>query len=778
MRNKNNWIRICFLLFFAAMLFLFATSKSKFYDSFKSTKDFTEASEHVIENGISQYTYSFQAVGNKTRYIMVNFAKEEEIDHLRMEIRDADGVVLASKDFTDEKTNALRWSIEQKIDYDKQHQIILQFPEGKDPAIASVKLKYHNFNTIEYFGGMALAGCMILLILWDWFRKKEYKTEEPKKIHIGHMAELLYHGLASFLMLEIVFENKILYQMDHHFIGYNWMFAVGIYVILFLFFHSFKTSVIAGNVFFMVWAIANQFVFLFKGQPIQPIDLLNIKTAGAVASEYTYDLTWQMMAAILYVGTVIYITVRRKEVKICLFKEKKNWKRILFPAAGTLLFAAGLLFITKTDAITDLNIYVHYWRNQTTYNRYGVPMGFLGTAKKMQVKEPESYSKETMEEMMEPYIEEAKKQKVSETNPHIIAIMNESFADLSYIKPDLETNVPYLSFYNSLKENTVKGHLLVSPFGGWTPNSEYEFLFGHSMEMLGSSIPYSQYLNRVHDTLASNLAKNGYDTIAYHPHKAENWRRNVVYPNIGFDSFLSEKELPEKETVRSWASDEWNYEQLYQMMEENEEGERKFIFNVTMQNHGGYDYDEADFVNDVQILGADFPDANQYLSLIKKSDEALQGLIEYFTDYDEPVVIVFFGDHYPNIKDGLYDWLYGKSQRELTQEEKQKKYTVPFFIWANYDIPEEENVMLSTNYLSTKVMEVAGMAKTPYQMYLTELMENIPQINVNGYVGADGKHYTLDEESPYKVLIDQYNMIQYNELFDKKNKIESFFQIP
>ena len=70
------------------------------------------------------------------------------------------------------------------------------------------------------------------------------------------------------------------------------------------------------------------------------------------------------------------------------------------------------------------------------------------------------------------------------------------------------------------------------------------------------------------------------------------------------------------------------------------------------------------------------------------------------------------------------------------------------------------------------------MAKTPYQLYLTELMESIPQINVNGYVGADGKHYTLDEESPYKVLIDQYNMIQYNELFDKKNKIESFFQIP
>ena len=61
--------------------------------------------------------------------------------------------------------------------------------------------------------------------------------------------------------------------------------------------------------------------------------------------------------------------------------------------------------------------------------------------------------------------------------------MNETFADLNVVN-HIKTNKEVMPFINSLKENTIKGHMLVSVFGGGTSNSEYEFLTGNSMAFL------------------------------------------------------------------------------------------------------------------------------------------------------------------------------------------------------------------------------------------------------------------------------------------------------
>ena len=44
---------------------------------------------------------------------------------------------------------------------------------------------------------------------------------------------------------------------------------------------------------------------------------------------------------------------------------------------------------------------------------------------------------------------------------------------------------------------------------------------------------------------------------------------------------------------------------------------------------------------------------DRYLSLSKETDDALEYLIEYFKDYDEPTIIVMFGDHYPICRTNL-----------------------------------------------------------------------------------------------------------------------------
>lgn len=780
MKNKSNWIRVFFIIFFFGFGFFIFNQKTAFFDPIKNTKNLKQTEIQERKDGYYHSSFDFTAKCEKIRSVELRFDQTVKEKEIELQLQDKNHKKMAVERMTIFKESRVTWSVEKKLNIGDTYRILVCYPKAKGVSLKRVQLRYHTFHTIAFYGALFLNICMICWIVWDWHKKKEYRTKSVRKLRFQSILYLLFNGFFSFWLLEFVFQNEKIFHIQPYYLIHNWIFCTTIYFILLILFNSFKLSIVIGNIFFLIWAIANQFVFLFKGQPIQPIDLFNISTARSVAREYTYTLTWQMMIAILFIMIILWIVIRVGEEKLFLFEKQKRNRYIIFPIAGVLLCISEFMFIKNTDYISNMGIKVHLWRLQDTYDEYGIPMAFLATGKNMQVEEPKEYGDKYFFRLMEEYEKEAKKQSVQseEEKPNIIVIMNESFADLSYIKPDLKTNLPYLSYYNSMKENTVKGHLLVSPFGGWTANSEYEFLFGHSMEFLGAAIPYSQYLNREHSTLASNLRQMGYDTIAFHPHKPNNWRRASVYPNIGFDQFISRDDITNDNKIRNYISDESDYDELFKLMEEKEPGKRNFIFNVTLQNHGGYTYEKDDFRSEVFIENGQFPEANQYLTLIKKSDEALEKLIHYFENYDEPTLIVFFGDHYPNLPSDFYTWLYGKPERELTLEEIQKKYSVPFFIWANYDIEEEENILISTNYLSTKVMEIAGLPKTPYQLYLTGLEKKIPCVNVNGYVDAAGIHHRLEEKNQNSSLLNEYNMIQYNELFDKKNKVQHFFQIP
>ena len=72
-----------------------------------------------------------------------------------------------------------------------------------------------------------------------------------------------------------------------------------------------------------------------------------------------------------------------------------------------------------------------------------------------------------------------------------------------------------------------------------------------------------------------------------------------------------------------------------------------FVFNVTMQNHSSYTEDFDNFTPDITVNNTNSKALNNYLSLMKISDEAIKKLICYFSEQDEDTIIVFFGDHQP-----------------------------------------------------------------------------------------------------------------------------------
>ncbi|MDO4556857.1 MAG: LTA synthase family protein, partial [Lachnospiraceae bacterium] len=431
-----------------------------------------------------------------------------------------------------------------------------------------------------------------------------------------------------------------------------------------------------------------------------------------------------------------------------------------------------VLFGTSYISILDMTI--DMWDSKTSSEQYGTVLAFLAYGNSMKVEKPENYSVSEIEEEATKYkMEEGS----DEETPNIIVVMNESFSDLSYLG-DLETNVPYLEFFNSLEENTIKGHVVVSIMGGGTPNSEFEFLTGHSLAFLSNSIPYIQYIQSSHINMTSNLKSQGYSTTAIHLMQEVNWRRNVVYPYLGFDDFISieDVDLENEELVRNYISDSATYKHVLDLLNNKDDDEKIFVFDVTGQNHGGYTYAGTDFETEVEVIGFDSSEVNQYLTLIRKSDQALEGLIEELEEYEEPVLLVFYGDHYPGLSEEFFDWI--KSDDEDDFDFFQKEFTVPFLIWANYDIEEQENVYTSLNYLGAYVQQIAGLDLSGYDEFRLELSETIPAMNAYGYQDQNGVWYNYDEDNDdvYSTLLDQYWKLEYNELFETKKKVVSFFE--
>lgn len=368
-----------------------------------------------------------------------------------------------------------------------------------------------------------------------------------------------------------------------------------------------------------------------------------------------------------------------------------------------------------------------------------------------------------------------------ERQPNIIVIMNEAFSDLSVLG-DFETNADYMPFFRSLKEDTVRGNLFVSVKGGNTANTEFEFLTGDTMAFLPQgSVAYQQYIHEEKPTLTSWLESLGYATAALHPFNASGWDRDEVYPYFGFDTILFYPDFTHRELLRTYVSDRSSFAQLIDVFEAKEEGQPLFAFEVTMQNHSGYYNDYDNFTPEIE-LGFEPENARekhyteQYLSLVKKSDEAFEELIDYFKNVDENTIVVMFGDHQPTDIIAKPILEYNGKTGDESLETQQERYIVPFVIWANYDIEEQEIERLSPNFLSSLILDVAGLPKSGYQQYLSDLSQTLPVITANIYIDADGNYYN-SSDNPYQEDIEAYQALQYYHLFDKDKSLAEFYGV-
>lgn len=526
----------------------------------------------------------------------------------------------------------------------------------------------------------------------------------------------------------------------------------------------------------MIFGIANAYVVRFRTNPIVPWDFFSLKTAVSVADNYDFMPSVRMVVvSLIFLGVLVLLRYLDFELGW-----KKWWKRLI-PAAAFVV-ALGLFVNTlwQEDFQNSHRLYNKLFTPVYMTEVDGIALTFTMNMAYMTVEKPTKYSTEEARALLEDYgtAEEGKTEAAdgeseanvseSEKLPNIIVVMNESFSDLAVLG-DFKVNADYMPYLHSLQrgaKNTVTGMLNVSVCGGNTANTEFEFLTGNTMAFLPQgSIPYQQYINETIPSLAEYLAELGYQTVATHPYYASGWDRNVVYPWLGFSDSIFLDGYRTASDVRSYVSDESCVDKLIELYENKQEDQPLFAFQVTMQNHGGYQDAYANFTPDIKVMGVDNFSLEQYLSLVRLSDKSLERLIAYFSSVDEKTVVVFFGDHQPS--DAVaYSILAmnGMSWNALDEEELKLRYQVPYVIWANYDIEGEKNADTSVNYLAAEVLQRAGVPTNEYQNFLLELKKEYPVISAVRTVKADGSEKPASEEEGEMEI---YRKLQYYELFDR-----------
>jgi hypothetical protein len=545
----------------------------------------------------------------------------------------------------------------------------------------------------------------------------------------------------------------------------NYTLYFMIFLVLYLLTNRIRITVCLGTSAFTIYALANSFITEFRGNGIRTADVYAWKTALNVSGGYSLVFTYQRGYIILIAFAVVLLGLR------CDYQQKSVKRRIQVMAV-TLCYLAVVYNIFWNDEFMEINAVKPFkWELTESAQKHGGFLEFAAGIPGLKIKKPVAYSSAKAQELKQEGVRQDDgglniHTELNGEKPDIIVIMNESFSDLRQAG-NFDTDTEYLDYFNSLQDNVIRGYTSVPVFGGLTANTEFEFITGFSNVFFPAGVmPYQNYVKENTPSLRDQLFSQGYYSIFMHPMNSNGWNRKNVYQALGFDETYYIEDWENPEMLRGAVSDSGNYKDLISRYERaKRKNENVFLFNVTMQNHGGYVDGSYESTVHITDLEGDYPLTEQYLSLIRESDNAFKELVTYFSQKENPVLICMFGDHQPSVEDEFFNEIQQDSEGSDIVK-LAKKYQTPYILYSNYEMEGEQFDNLSANYLQVLLMGAAGLPLNDFQKYLENLYKTYPVINVNGVMDREGNWYSWDEAQNFKE-IQEYSIVQYKELFDR-----------
>lgn len=506
------------------------------------------------------------------------------------------------------------------------------------------------------------------------------------------------------------------------------------------------------NLFFVLGAI-NYWVTEITGKSLIADDIYNVTAAAGVLSGVQVEIR-QILVFIIYVLLIVAFNFALYK---CKFNKIRFVKRILTGAKGLVAIIIMVYFLLG-------NLFIPLMFEPVL--KYGLASHLIMSAKG--VEKPTYY---------EEFLNENKLQEVTVTEkadgPNIIVVMSEAFSDLSVVG-DIKTNVDYMPNIRKVMNEYPSGMLYSSVIGNNTCSTEYEFLAGVPTGLTArGSLIFQKEIEENETSIISLVEQQGYKTVGVHPYKRSGYNRENAWLNFGFDEVYFDDDFENPTTIRNLIDDKSFYNKIIEIYE-NKGNNPLFLFGISMQNHATY---LTDYKDEVFLDGMNHEDVNEYLSLLKVTDEETAELINYFENQNEDTMIVFFGDHQPMIGEEFYINLLGNTLYASELSKSQLAYKVPYFIWTNYDteynVPEE----MSVNYLPNIVLEAAGLEKDAWFNFTDMIFEKFPviterfiKINDN-YIGQEDikkllTEVTIDSKENPLYMLKQMQVQSHKKAFD------------
>ncbi|MCU5170827.1 LTA synthase family protein, partial [Bacillus paranthracis] len=542
-------------------------------------------------------------------------------------------------------------------------------------------------------------------------------------------------------------------------------------------------SMILTSCTLVILGIVNYLKLIFRGDPLYPSDFTQIMHMQSVIPMVMDYFSWSYIFVIILsiVACIVAGIYMRRYIQNV--KTHLGIRALLVVGSIFVLYAYGNFantFMNKVFQKSGVDFVL--WDQNENYASNGFVLGFISNLDTTVMEKPKNYSKENMlqiaNDIKKQYSGNIGSQKKKE-KPNIIFVMSESFWD-----PTKATNlsfsedpVPNLHHYI---ENFPGGQTISPTFGGNTANVEFEALTSYSMSLLKpGSIPYQQVITNKKEipSIPTALKKEGYYTSAIHSFGRTFFKRDDVYKVLGFDKFNAADTMENVDVDGDYISDLAMSKEIIAELEKQKQP--TFIHAVTMQNH--FPFTEGRFgENLIEISGLENEESKgeleTYTEGLRRSDEALQYLIEQLDNLDRPTLLVFFGDHLPSL--GTNKSFYkenGYITNEKTPSERLAMAQTPLLMYANFDMPNDNLGVVSPIYFSNLIFDYAGLNKSVFYQFLSAFYKEIPVLRDELKVDKNGEVIN-DLTKKQKEMLEQYKILQYDLLVGNQYSKDILFK--
>lgn len=438
--------------------------------------------------------------------------------------------------------------------------------------------------------------------------------------------------------------------------------------------------------------VSSAIILVFRQTPLTANDFLITRSVVGMFDKYLSGFQMALVGITAAAIVALLITILIKAPAPSVIKKKRSLATIfLFTAILT-----SSTYFANNYVYSDSDSFASLIR---AFDDYGFAYSFSITTFDGGIDKPKNYSEGYMQQLKSE-LEEKYPDTNVEKKPNIIYLQLESFFDVNHITDYIYSENP-LPYFQKLKEEYPSGYFTVPSIGGGTSNTEFEALTGLNMDYFGvGEYPYKTIMKEsTAESICYNLKNHGYKTHAIHNYTGTFYSRNIVYKNLGFDTFTPIEYMYNLEyTANGWAKDKVLIDEIMKTLKSTKE--QDFIHAVSVQGHGRYPNEKIDPTHTITVEGINDPSVKAgfeyYVNEIHDMDIFINNLTETLKNYDEDVVLVMWGDHLPTFS------------IDNSQLENGDIMQTEYVIWSNFEL-QLENKDIYAYQITPRVLNALGI---------------------------------------------------------------------